>query len=227
MATAKKRPGTGDPRRTQQPLKIDRLPPPVHEAILALRNQANKTWQEIEDLSAVPVDQPGGFVDWMNLPTAVLELFPDMRIPHSNLQRWYDLRVTQVTRDTMRRSAQAREIAEAFARSVVANGDEAVLNAARDTFMAVLAEDVTPRGRSQAGKALIALAEVMQGARANDIKERKVATDERKLKLLEEREKLAIRKLEAETDRLAKKAERGEAITPEDLAEVRKQTFGF
>ena len=227
MAT-KKRPGTGDRRKTNQPLKIDRLPPAVHDAILRLRNGLGKTWQEIEELSAERMGEKSpGFVDWEHLPTAVLELFPEMRIPHSNLQRWYDLRVTQVQSDVRHRSSQARKIAEAFAASVVENGDEAVIHAARDTFMAVLAEDSSAKGRTAAGKALLGLAEVMQAARANDIKERKVATDERKLKLLEQKEKLAIQKLEAETDRLVKKAASGQAITPEDLAQVRKQTFGF
>src|ERR1700683_4383997 len=173
------RPRTGEKRRTNLPLKIDRLPIEAREAIQYLKNVRGKTWQEIEEISALPYSEKwakgsGGFVNWEALPTPVLELFPDMKLPHTNLHRWYDLRVAQVTAETMARAAQAREIAAAFAKSVVANDDEAVLNAARDQIMSVLAEDASPKGRMLAASALIELAEMMQRARENAIKERKV-----------------------------------------------------
>ena len=62
-----KRPRTGERRQINQPLKIDKLPPEIHEAVLTLRNRLGKTWEEIEALSAAPKDK-GGFVDWENLP---------------------------------------------------------------------------------------------------------------------------------------------------------------
>lgn len=231
MAQNKRRPRTGEKRTTNQPLKIDRLPLEVRDAILFLRNSRFKTWEEIEELSAEKYDpdwqkKGGGFVHWEELPTPVLELFPDLRIPHTNLHRWYDLRVTQVTAETLRRSAQARELAAAFAKSVVEGADEAVLNAARDQLMYILAEDTDQKARLTATKGLIALAEVQKGVRANTIKERKVAVDERRIKALEAREELARRKLEAEADRLQKKAAKGQ-ITPEDLARLTERTFGF
>lgn len=216
-------PKTGDKRRTNLPLKIDRLPVEVRDAILLLRDKG-KTWQEIEELSELPKDR-GGFVDWEALPTAVLELFPDLRIPHTNLHRWHDLRVRQVTEETMARSAQAREIAAAFARSVVAGEDEAVLNAARDQIMSVLAEDATPKGRMKAAGALIALAEMMQERRLNDIKERKVATDERRMKLLEERERQARERVDQATQNAAKKGTGQFSI--EDINLLRERTFGL
>lgn len=181
---SRRRPGTGETRKTNQPLKIDRLPPAVHEAICALRNQAGKTWQEIEDLSGEPFGKGQlGFVDWVNLPTPVLELFPDMRLPHTNLQRWYDIRVEQVQADVIRSATKAREIARAFAKSVVAGDDEAVINAARDTLMGVLAEDGSPVGRGNVAKGLIKLGELMQKAKTNRIRERKVAVDEQTLQM--------------------------------------------
>ena len=77
-----------------------------------------------------------------------------------------------------------------------------------------------------ARKSLIALAETMQTARANDIKERKVAADERKLKLMEEREARAIKKLDQETEKLTKKASHRE-ITIADINRIRERTFGL
>jgi hypothetical protein len=224
---AKSKPKTGERRETNQPLKIDRLPPSVHEAILLLRNQRGKTWQEIEDLSAQPFgDKKGGFVNWDELPVVVLELFPEMRLPHSSLHRWYDLRVDQVRKDVLVKSQQARAIAESFAKSQLVNGDEAVINAARDTLMGVLSEDGTEDGRMNATKGLIKLGTLMQKARTNAIRDRMAGTEERRIKLLEEREKVAIRKLETETQNVARKAAKGE-LTLADINRLRERTFGL
>ncbi len=239
-------------RKVDQPFSVDRLPPIVHRAICELKNVHNLTWVEIEDLSAEPFGQkwddqleedeegnvsvktpsfkvhPGrGFVQWDKVGLRVLELFPDMRIPKSNLQRWYKTRVVNVRQQMLEASENSRIIAESFAKATVEGSDDAVMNAARDQLMVVLSEDGSAKGRMAVTKALISLAEVMQGQRANDIKERKAATDERKIALLEQREKLAIAKLEAETERLAKKIQAGQPVTQEDLVEARKRTFGF
>jgi hypothetical protein len=250
---AKERPKTGEPREVNQPLKIDKLPPIVHRAIIELYNKHGLSWQEIEDLSEQKFGQkwddevvedeegnvspttktppfkvhPGrGFVPWDNLPMRVLELFPNCRLPHSNLARWYDLRFRQVQESMQVRSAQARELAAAFASSVVDKQSEAVTNAIRDQLLAALSEDNTATGRLKSAKALLSLAEVLQTARANDIKERKVAADERKLKLMEQREKIAIQKLEDESAKLSKKAAKGE-VTPADMDRLRERVFGL
>jgi ketosteroid isomerase-like protein len=226
----KSRPKTGEKREVKRPLNIDRMPVEVRDAILQLRD-AGKTWPEIEELSSLPYNEAwstkgGGFVNWEGLTTPVLELFPDLKLPHSNLHRWYDLRVSQVVAETMARSAQAREIAAAFAKSIVAGDDDAVMNAARDQIMSVLAEDATPKGRMKAASALIALAEMMQQRRANEIKERKVAVDERKIKAFEDREALMRKKLEAETDKAASKLKKGE-LTVKDINRLRERVFGL
>lgn len=223
MATTK-RPRTGERRKVNQPLKIDKLPPEIHEAILTLRNKAGKTWEEIEALSAEPKDK-SGFIDWESLPLPVLELFPEMRLPHTSLHRWYDLRVSQVRRDVEQRSVIARQLAESFAKSVVDGQDEAVLNAARDQLMSLLAEDVTPKGRANAAKGLIALAEILQEARSNDIKEKKVAVESRRMKLLEEREKAARERVDQATQQAAKKGTGQFSIA--DINLLRERTFGL
>lgn len=227
---SKSRPKTGEPRVVRQPLKIDRLPIEVRDAITFLRDQG-KTWPEIEELSALPYNEKwaqgkSGFVNWDVLPTNVLELFPEMRLPHTSLHRWFDLRVSQVIAETMARSAQARELAAGFVKSIVPGSDEGVLNAARDQLMLLLAEKSTPESRLKAAKGLIVLAEVMQEARLNTIKERQVAVDERKLKTLEERERLMRVKLEAETQKAAKKVASGQ-FTLDDINLIRERTFGL
>ena len=237
MRSTKRRPATGEKRKTIQPLKIDRLGPEVHAILQSLKNERGLTWQEIEHLSAEKYDKnwsdratwwkaKGGFVDWEELPTRVLEMFPDMRLPHSNLHRWYDLRVSQVTAETMRRSEIAQDLAASFAKANVAGDDLAVLNAARDQLMSLLAEDATAEARLKAARTLITLSEMQQERRLNDIKERQVAANERKLALLEEREALMRRKLEAEAEKATKKLKRGQ-LKPGDLADLVQRTFGI
>jgi hypothetical protein len=90
----------GEERLVHQPFKIDRLPAEVREAIRIVREE--HTWQEIEDLSALPFNpnwrtEGGGFVNWDSLRVSVQALFPGRRIPHSNLHRWFDVRVRQGT----------------------------------------------------------------------------------------------------------------------------------
>jgi hypothetical protein len=229
---AKHRPRTGEKRQVNQPLKIDRLPPEVRDTIQYLYNVAGKTWDEIEELSSLEYsekwrDGKGGFVNWHDLPLSVLELFPEMRLPRTSLHRWFDLRIQQVSRSVMERSAQAREIAEAFAAATVKGADEAVINAARDQILSILTEDMTPKNRMSAAKALISLGEVMQGARANTIRERKVAVDERKLIQLEKDAELKRKRLEQETNDAAKKIEGGGRVTVDDINRIRAATFGL
>lgn len=228
---SKPRPKTGEKRLINRPLKIDRLPVDARDAILYLRDWG-KTWPEIEELSGLKFNaawqtKGGGFIDWEALPARTLVLFQDRRLPQSSLQRWYDLRVSQVVAETMARSAQARELAAAFAKSVVDGEDAAVLNAARDQLMSLLAEDTSPKARIGATKGLIALAEMMQERRLNDIKERKVAVDERRLVQLEKDAELKRRKFTKEMDAAEKKITRGEGLTREDIDRIRERVFGI
>ena len=223
-AKQRKRPATGEARKTHHPLKIDRLPVLVQAAICDLY-RAGFTWLEIEQLSKQPIAERG-FVEWDKLETEVLELFPGRYIPHSNLHRFYDLRIAQVKKSVLDRSEQARIVAQAFASSVIEGGDAAVVNAARDTIMTVLAEDNSASGRAKAARALVGLAEVMQTARANDIKERKVAVEERRIAQLEKDAELRRQRMQEETQSAAKKLTKGE-LTLDDLNKLRRNTFGL
>ena len=238
-------------RSVDQPFSVDRLPPVVHRAIQDLYTRHGLTWKEIEELSAQPFDQrwddepsededgnvtltrpafkvdpTRGFVNWDKLPSKTLELFPDLRIPKSNLHRWYRARVVQVQQQLRESAERAREIAQAFAGAVIEGSNEAVLNAARDQLMVVLSEDGTAKGRMAAAKALTSLAEVMQTARANDIKERKVAVDERKMAQMEREAEARRKRMEAETETLAKKVKNGE-VSLDDVNAIRRKTFGL
>jgi hypothetical protein len=225
----KPRPKTGEPRVKRQPLKIDLLPQAARDAIQALYD-GGRTWAEIAEKSAHPYsakwrEDDGGFVDWEKLDLKVLEHFPEMRLPKTSLMRWYDLRVRQVMAETMRMAAQAREIAAAFAKSAVANGDEAVTNAARDMIMSILARSSAEADRMKAAKELLNLGFLMQTKRANTIKERKVAADERRIKLLEEREQRTREAVDAQTRQAAKKGTGQFSLA--DINLLRERTFGL
>lgn len=209
---------TGQSPQVRLPLKIDRLPKSMRDRILRERNAECRTWEEIEQ------DSPG-WQEWKDATEEVKALFPEQRLPHSNLHRWYDLRYAQVERDVMAKAAQAREIATAFAKATVEGSDDAVINAARDLIFSVLPEG-DAKGRQKAAGGLIALAEVMQSARANDIKQRKVAIDERRITQLEKDAELKRRQMEKGTEDAAKKLSKGE-LTVDDINRLRERTFGL
>jgi hypothetical protein len=229
--TTRARVKTGERRKADQPFHIDRLPAAAQDAILWLKNTRGKTLEEIVAQSAEKYNEAwkskgGGFIEWDKLAPAVRKLFPKKTLVLSSLHRWYDVRFRQVRADVMAKSEQARILAESFAKSMLVNGNEAVVNAARDTIMGMLAEDSSESGRQAASAGLIALAEVMQRARANDIRERKVSTEERKIKLLEDRERLQREKLEQAAKDLERKRSTGK-MTRADIEKLVETTFGL
>jgi hypothetical protein len=133
------RPRTGEPRQKQRTLKLDVLiaaQPQVRDAILSLRDQG-ATWPEIAEQSARPWSKEwakdhGGFVNWDELPTPSLEAFPDLRLPQTSLQRWFDLRVRQVRAEVLKESERARTWAQEFAAKSIPDANSAVINALRD-----------------------------------------------------------------------------------------------
>lgn len=220
---------TGETRKTKQPLKIDRLPTEVIDAILFLRNTRGKPWLEIEAQSAEKYSKSwklkGGFVNWAKMPADVLALFPLKKLPHSNLQRWWDLRVSQVQANVERMALQAREISAVFANAVKSDDKDSVIAATKDILLGILAEDGSVGGRAAVAEGLTELASVMERGVTNKLRERVVAIAERKVQALEKREKAAQAKLEAESQQLKKKATKG-AITAEDVDRLYERVFG-
>jgi hypothetical protein len=171
----KARPKTGEPRRAKQPLLIDRLPSYVHDVIVKKRSEG-VTYPQIEE-------QSREFVNWDELAPMLVAKFPGQKLPKSNIHRWYDLRVAQVVKETLIEAEQARQVATAFASAAVSGSDEAVINAARDLIFGMLREK--DKGtHAKTTKALLSLADIMQRARANDIKQRKVELEGQRVELV-------------------------------------------
>ena len=231
----KQMPRTGQPRKTRQPFSIDVLPMDVLESIKRLRAQHGLSWQEIERLSSLPYNDAWearanfgkyGFINWDELATRALEAFPGLRLPASNLHRWYDVTIVQKQAEIEVRAAHARELARSFAEAGMEGADEAVENALRDLIFGMMQEQSSDEGRAIAAKYLLGLRDVMNGAKANAIKERKVATEERRVDLLEKKLNLVQKKSAVLAGELEQVAATGKPPDLKQLAAKVREIYG-
>jgi hypothetical protein len=224
----KPRPKTGEPRQVHQPLKIDLLPQSARDAIEQLYDRS-RTWKEIEEQSALPysakwASDGGGFIDWEALELRVLEQFPGMRLAKSTLQRWFDLRVAQARKEVLRESAQAREFAKAFAGNDLFNSNSAVINALRDQVFNLI-QSAGIGDKALFAKGLKDLTLAMSRMQRVELQAKRVDVDQRKIKILEDREKKARENLDQATQQAAKKG--GGQFSIEDINLLRERTFGL
>ncbi len=182
----KPKPKTGEPRAARQPLKIDRLPQSAQEAIKQLYD-LGRTWIEIAEQSARPYSPEwqkdgGGFIDWVQVDSDALDLFPGLRLAKSSLHRWFDLRVSQVRAQVLAESAKAREWAAAFASADLPESNAAVMNAMRDQVFALM-QQVGPGDQGAFLKGLNMLSLTMARLQRVDLQARRVAVDEKAIQM--------------------------------------------
>jgi hypothetical protein len=224
---AKPRPKTGEQRKTKQPLKIDRLPQSAQDAIKLLYDRG-RTWVQIEEQSARPYSAEwekdgGGFIDWPAVDADALDLFPGLRLAKSSLQRWFDLRVSQVRAQVMAESAKAREWAGVFAGADLLNSNAAVMNAMRDQVFTLM-QQVGPGDQAAFLKGLNMLSLTMSRLQRVDLQARRVAVDEKNVQI-----KLDLIKDKA--GKLLGAMEGGDGkppveLTREDLLEKVREIYG-
>lgn len=224
----KPKPKTGEPRSTRQPLKIDRLPQSVRDAIQHLYDTGH-TWVEIAEQSAKPYSAEwqkdgGGFIDWEQVDTDALDLFPGLRLPKSSLQRWFDLRVSQVRKQVLAESAKAREWAAAFAGNDLPGTNAAVMNAMRDQVFTLM-QQVGSGDQAKFLDGLNVLSLTLSRLQRVDLQAKRVEVDARKMKLLEDREKAARERVDEATQSAAKKGTGQFSIA--DINLLRERTFGL
>jgi hypothetical protein len=222
------RPKTGQVRKTNLPLKIDRLPQAARDAIRALYDRG-RTWVEISAQSAKPYSPDwekdgGGFIDWVEVDTDALELFPGLCLAKSSLQRWFDLRVKQVRSQVLAESAKARAFAETFAGKDLPESNAAVMNAMRDVVFNLM-QSVGPGDQAKFLDGLNQLSLTMSRLQRVDLQAARVKVDQRKLKLLEEREQKAREQLDQATQQAAKKG--AGQFSLDDINLLRERTFGL
>jgi hypothetical protein len=172
---SKARPKTGEKRQCRQPLKIDRLPQAMHDRIMVER-AFGRTWGEIESLSPE-------FKEWEEAKPEAARLFPGKRLPHSNLQRWYDLRVEQVRQEVLAKAERARAIALEFSRRGFKELPAAVRSALGDQIFALM-EAADEGKEKQFRKELIQLGRLLNQERRLDIAQQHVDVEKDKLSLV-------------------------------------------
>jgi len=225
---SKPHPKTGEPRVTRQPLKIDRLPQSAQDAIKLLYDRG-RTWMEISDQSAKPYSAEwekdgGGFIDWPEVDLETLEFFPGLRLAKSSLQRWFDLRVSQVRKQVLAESAKARAWAAAFAGNDLPGTNAAVMNAMRDQVFTLM-QQVGAGDQAKFLDGLNVLSLTLSRLQRVDLQARRVDVDARKMKLLEDKEKAARERVDEATQSAAKKGTGQFSI--EDINLLRERTFGL
>jgi hypothetical protein len=210
------RPKTGEKRRTRQPLKMDKLPAELLDRVIAER-AAGRTWEEMEELSP-------RFEEWDKTSEAIRAQFPGLRLPRVTLQRWYDIRVEQVKREMLADQVRAREIAAMFSNKSFE--DQQVFNALGDQIFGLM-QSSNSGDKKKSIAFLLALGELVNDRNKVRLKQKQVATDERRIALLERDFEIRKRKFEEETDKAARKLGKGKAITTEDINRIRERTFGL
>ncbi|HEX4039065.1 MAG TPA: phage protein Gp27 family protein [Acidobacteriaceae bacterium] len=188
----KPRPKTGEEREVRRPLKIDLLPQSAKDAIAQLRDRG-RTWKEIEEQSGLQYsskwEKDGqGFIDWDALETRALEEFPELKLPKSSLQRWYDIRMEQVRHQVLVESESARAWAQEFASKNLDGSNSAVINALRDQVFTMM-RGVGDMDRAGFVKALQNLTLAMTRMQRVELQQKRVEADIAKLEA--ERAKLA------------------------------------
>jgi len=180
-------PGTGEPRRLHRLLRLDRLPLALLDRIRAERSQGH-TWDEIEQASPQ-------WPEWEQAAPEVLAGFPGRHLPHTSLQRWYDLRVQQVQRERAAQAAATEDFAAELAERRIPNLGAAIKDALGESVLR-LAQEGGDEQRLR--DELCRLAQVVSALDRDEIARQKLELERRKVVLAEQR---------AEVDRLL--AQRG------------------
>jgi hypothetical protein len=81
------------------------------------------------------------------------------------------------------------------------------------------------RGKVVAG--LLALGELLNQQRKTEIREKQANADLKRVQLLEREFEMRKKKFDDETEKTARKAARGKAITTDDINRIRERTFGL
>lgn len=206
------RPKTGEARKVRQPLGIDRLPLAIQDRIRAAR-VSGRTWVEIER-------QSPKWEEWEKADEEQRQIFPDRRLPHSNLHRWYDLRVEQVMREQEERSQAAHAAAEKVAGRGFTNLTASVKHALGETIFELM--NANAADSADIAEALTNLGHLLVKIDRNELKREEVAQEKQKIELLGRKLDLMKGSVKGLKEAIEKKE-----VTPEQLQEKLDQIYGI
>jgi hypothetical protein len=212
MASRRK---TGQKPRRRQPLKMDKLPTELLDRVMQER-AAGRTWSEIEELSP-------RFEEWEKTSSEIRAEFPGLKLPHSTLLRWHDLRVDQVKKEVLADQVKAREFAGLFAGKEFKDLPETVRTAISDQLFSMMQNaDEKTRHKSVAG--LLALGVLLNEQRKVQLKERQIQTDERALQLKIDLIREKVEKLKKGVEGSGGKKKQ---LSPEELKQRVDEIYGL
>jgi hypothetical protein len=151
----------------------------------------------------------------------VLEHFPDLKVPVSNLVRWYDLRVEQVRKETMAQAEQARVIAEAFAGARLDGTNDAVMNAMRDqVFMITQSAADSDKAKLLAGLKDLSL--LLARLQRIDLQKQRLEIENQKVDIARQKLTLVSSKVKGLKGDVAKKK-----VTADELQQRLDEIYGI
>ena len=139
---------------------MDKLPKELLDRVMQER-AAGWTWAEIEEFSP-------RFEEWKKTPEAVRAQFPGLKLPHTTLLRWHDLRVEQVKKEVLADQVKAREIASLFAGKELKDLPDTVRTAISDQLFGMM-QSADERSRLNVVKGLLALGDLLAQQRKIEI----------------------------------------------------------
>ncbi len=210
------RPKTGEARRVKQPLGIDRLPLKMQDRIRAARI-AGRTWMEIEE------DSPT-WPEWNEgVASEAFDLFPGRRLPHSNLHRWYDLRVAQVMKEQEQRSIAAHAAADKVAARGFTNLTASVKHAMGETVFELMNAEHNP---IVIAEALANIGLLLARFDRNELARKRVEQEQEKIALLTRKLELIETKSKAVAGEVEKAVADGKSLDLKDLAAKVREIYG-
>lgn len=193
------RPRKGEKRQQDKPLKVDRLPAEVRDAIQKAR-VAGRTWAETTEAAAKAAAKLG------------------VKPPSEGaVRRWYDQRIEQVQKEVMAQAERARALAAAFAQRGFKELPEAALAALSSEVFTVM-EAGTPGAREASLSNLVFMLSKLIDAQS---KQKRAEIEERKVNLAQKKFDELKSKAEKATNEAAAKIGKGKEVTLADINSIR------
>jgi hypothetical protein len=194
---------------------MDKLPTELLDRVMKER-AAGRTWSEIEELSP-------RFEEWEKTPETIRAEFPGLKLPHSTLTRWHDLRVEQVKKEVLADQVKAREIAGLFAGKELKDLPETVRTAISDQLFGMM-QNADEKSRHKVVAGMLALGALLNEQRKVQLKERQIQTDERSLQLKIDLIREKVEKLKKGVDGSDGKKKQ---LSPEQLKQRVDEIYGL
>jgi len=195
------RPRTGEKRRTRQPLKMDRLPAEVRDAIQKARAEG-KIWEEIAEIASKVAGTP---------------------LSDEVCRRWYDLRVEQVLRETVEMDELAEKNLRRYFGRTLAELPEAAAHSLKAEVYGMQSAKTSTQREASIGNFLSVLSKIIEA----QSKQKRAEIEERKVNLAQKKFEELKSKAEKATDEAAAKIGKGKELTIEDVNRIRRKVFGL